>query len=55
MRRPHPRSLLALGSGLALAAAMLPSSAVAADPAASGPAPGSPAYVARDAQNILDA
>ena len=55
MRRPHPRSLLALGSGLALAAAMLPSSALAADPAPSGPAPGSPAYVARDAQNVLDA
>src|SRR4051794_36905878 len=55
MRRPSSRPLLALATacaaGLAVACAGAPS-ASAADPA---PAPGTPAYVARDAQNMQDA
>ncbi len=51
--RPHPfRSVLTIASGLALAGALLPAASYAADPA---PAPGTPAYVARDAQNMTDA
>ncbi|MCW2709883.1 MAG: hypothetical protein JWR64_668 [Marmoricola sp.] len=47
---PRPGSLLVLATGFAVAAALLPASSYAA-----GPEPGSPAYVARDAQNIQDA
>src|SRR4051794_25537376 len=55
MRRPSSRPLLAVATacaaGLAVACAGVPA-AIAADTA---PAPGTPAYVARDAQNIQDA
>jgi dienelactone hydrolase len=50
MRTHRTRSILALAT--AVAAAVLPSAAFAADPA---PAPGTPAYVARDLQNMQDA
>jgi len=52
MRAHRTRSILAVATGLAAATALVPSSSQAADPA---PAPGSPAYVARDLQNMQDA
>ena len=52
MRLPRTRSLLAVATGAIVAAALLPAASYAADPA---PEPGSPAYVARDLQNINDA
>ncbi|NEK86739.1 alpha/beta hydrolase [Blastococcus saxobsidens] len=51
MRRPLPRAALALGA--AVAVALSGSSAAAAAPG--GPAPGTPGYLVRDAQNIADA
>ncbi|HVD27440.1 MAG TPA: hypothetical protein VNC79_02945, partial [Mycobacteriales bacterium] len=51
MRRPLPRAALALG--VAVAVVLAGSSGATAAP--SDPAPGSPAYLARDAQNIADA
>ena len=50
MRRRPFRSLLALSTLSAMALAIVPASSYAADPE-----PGSPAYVARDAQNVQDA
>ena len=50
MRRHRFRSLLALTTLSAVVLAVVPSSSYAADPE-----PGTPAYVARDAQNIQDA
>ena len=50
MRRHPLRSILALTTLSAVAPALLPASSYAADPE-----PGTPAYVARDAQNIADA
>ena len=56
MRVHRTRPILALTAGLALTAALLPASSWAADPAPTpAPAPGSPAYVARDVQNMQDA
>jgi len=52
MRAHRTRSLLALVTGVTVAAALLPAASYGADPA---PAPGSPEYVARDLQNINDA
>ena len=52
MRLPRTRSLLAVATGVIAVAALLPATSYAADPA---PEPGSPAYVARDLQNINDA
>ena len=51
MRRPLPRAALALGAALAVVAAG--SSAASAAPG--NPAPGTPEYLARDAQNIAEA
>ena len=42
-------------AGAALAVALVPALSPAVSQAASSPAPGSPEYVARDAQNIADA
>ena len=50
MRRRPLRSLLALTTLSAVALATVPATSYAADPE-----PGSPAYVARDAQNMQDA
>src|ERR1700712_4606777 len=56
MRVHRTRPILALTAGRALTAALLPASSWAADPAPTpAPAPGSPAYVARDVQNMQDA
>jgi hypothetical protein len=51
MRRPLPRAALALGAAVAVVLAGNSGAAAAPD----DPAPGSPAYLARDAQNIADA
>lgn len=51
MRRPLPRAVLALGA--AVAVVLAGSSGAAAAPG--DPAPGTPEYLARDAQNIADA
>ncbi|RBY98022.1 alpha/beta hydrolase [Blastococcus sp. TF02-8] len=51
MRRPLPRAALAL----AAAAALVAGGASTASAAPGDPSPGSPAYLARDAQNIADA
>lgn len=52
MLRPRPvRAVLALGAAAALVAAGASGAAAAPD----GPAPGTPEYLARDAQNIADA
>ena len=53
MRAHRFRSLLALATLSAVAVALLPASSYGADPRR--PAPGSPAYVARDLQNMQDA
>src|SRR3954462_11708891 len=50
MRAHQLRPLLVLATGLTLALALVPAAWSAADPA-----PGSPAYVARDLQNMQDA
>lgn len=57
MNAHRTRSSLALAGGLALATALLPASSYGATSpsASSAPEPGSPAYVARDLQNISDA
>jgi hypothetical protein len=47
MRRHPARSLLALATGRVVASALVPASSYAADLE-----PGTPAYAARDAQNI---
>ena len=52
MRAHRTRSILALATGVAVA--LLPATSYGADPAPA-PAPGSPAYVARDLQNMQDA
>ncbi|WP_206340348.1 hypothetical protein [Blastococcus litoris] len=51
MRRPLPRAVLALGAALAVVLTGNPGAAAAPD----DPAPGTPGYLARDAQNIADA
>jgi hypothetical protein len=52
MRRPRPaRIAVILGATLAVVV----SGSAAASAAAAGPAPGSPAYIARDTRNIADA
>src|SRR6478609_2720324 len=52
MRAHRTRSILVLATGVAVA--LLPATSYGADPAPA-PAPGSPAYVARDLQNMQDA
>ncbi len=56
MHSHRTRSFLAAAAGIAVATVLLPTTSYAADPApAPAPTPGSPAYVARDLQNLNDA
>ena len=55
MRRPLPRAALVPGVALVLAVAVVLAGSSGAAAAPSEPAPGSPEYLARDAQNIADA
>jgi dienelactone hydrolase len=55
MRRPLPRAALVPGVALVLAVAVVLAGSSGAAAAPGEPAPGSPEYLARDAQNIADA